>query len=331
MARSRDTSSRPALLAAVAKRGREQIDRIMSERGGHLTLEQLLARNWNFSEYLRADCGYSQKEVAQQAAETTAELTRQHPTWSADQVRATRPFLALTIDVREVAIARRFALDDPAELGRGLAVLGRLRWLEVLLAGGSGADFEPVTEAFAARDGEAARRLAGGEPVVSQPADGEEPEFLDLCTLAVTAVCRADDRALRSALRSMARGKRRPWQQGLRACLAGLAEKRPAEVAAGLGQLLDGMRRLRQKDELEEAVCLTAHGLYRLCEWVSPDLVAGFAVTESLPWDAGFHAWSEAHPDPLAGLDLTGISPALHDAVVRLRPPAWWDVPADAR
>jgi hypothetical protein len=72
---------------------------------------------------------------------------------------------------------------------------------------------------------------------------------------------------------------------------------------------------------LEEAVSLTAHGLYRLCERANPTLVVGFNIAESLPWDAGFHAWTAAHPDPLAGLDLTSVSPALQDVVVNLNSP----------
>jgi hypothetical protein len=323
MAGSRGSSPN-ALLAAVPKRGRDAIARIMAERGGDRTLEQLLERNWNYHDYLRSDLGLTPRDANQQIDEMTAALAREHPAWSPDQVRGTVPFLTLTIDLREVAIARRFTLDDPAELGRGLAVLGRLRWFENLLAGTAGAEFNAVLEAFAVRDLEAATRLVAGEPAVSRPADGEELEFLDLGTLAVAAAVRRDDRALGSVVRRMAGGKLPPWQQGVRACLGGLADRRADAVAAGLNQFLDGMRKLRQKDELEEAVCLTAHGLFRLCEWASPDLVAGFAVTVPIPWDAGFHAWTEAHPDPLAGLDLTGISPALHDAVVRLRPPTWW-------
>jgi hypothetical protein len=47
----------------------------------------------------------------------------------------------------------------------------------------------------------------------------------------------------------------------------------------------------------------------------------GFNIAESLPWDAGFHAWTAGHPDPLAGLDLAGVSPALQDVVVNLNSP----------
>jgi hypothetical protein len=54
--------------------------------------------------------------------------------------------------------------------------------------------------------------------------------------------------------------------------------------------------------------------------------VAAFDVAQLLPWDAGFHAWTEAHPDPLEGTDLSGISPVLRDALIRLKLPDCWRV-----
>jgi hypothetical protein len=52
--------------------------------------------------------------------------------------------------------------------------------------------------------------------------------------------------------------------------------------------------------------------------------VASFDVTQDHPWDAEFHAWTEARPNPLAGIDLRGIAPILHDALILLKPPDWW-------
>ena len=174
------------------------------------------------------------------------------------------------------------------------------------------------------RDLRVAQHLAVGEPSVSQG----DLEFLDLCTLGVAAVYRKDNQAPWSVLRQMASGKPRPWQQGISTCLTGVADRRPEQVAEGLTLLIDGIRSLRQKDELEEAICVPAHGLYRLCEWVSPDLVARFDVKQSFPWDGEFHAWCQGHSDSLTGLDLAGISPVLHEAVVRLQPPTWWESPS---
>jgi hypothetical protein len=318
MAKSQDRSTTKFLLSQVPKRGRAEIARIMAEQDGHLTLEEFLARRWNF------EAMFSAKEVAQRTADTVAQLAREHPTWSTEQIRATLPFLYLTMNLKEMAVARRFTLGDPAELGRGLSVLSRLRWLECLINGYTYVDFNFVVEAFAVRDLAVAEYLAVGQPCVAQGELG----FLDLCTLAVSAIYRKDEHAFRSVIQKMAREKSRPWQQGIHTCLMGMVEQEPEQVARGLMLLLDGMRTLRQKAELEEAICLAAHGLYRLGEWISPALVAGYDAAQACPWDVQFHTWSEEHPDPLAGLDLSNISPVLHEAVVLLQPPAWWTAPS---
>lgn len=315
MGKGKATELNSPLLASVSKRGRGTIARIMEERGGRLTLTELLARNWDYETLFGGI-----QHISRYVKETAAELAlRRH--WPLEQALAAVPFLFLTQDLREAAIARRFTLDEPTELGRGLAVLSRLRWVEGVLKNHSAAKGESVLEALAVRDTEAATRLAAGNPLVSQAAEGEELEFLDLMTLAVLAAHRGDESAVGDVARRMGTSKLRPWQEGIRQCLAGLAIHSPSDVVGGLTGYLDGIRRLRQKDDLEEAVSLTAHGLYRLCERANPTLVAGFNIAESLPWDAGFHTWTTAHPDPLAGLDLAGVSPALQDVVVNLNSP----------
>jgi hypothetical protein len=319
MAKSQNPSSKQSLLAQVPRRGREAIARIMEERGGKATLQQFLAKRWNSEDYFRSE-GLSKREAALRVADDGAEVAQQHPGWSPEKVRAALALSYLTMDLKEVAVARRFTLDDPGELGRGLSVLSRLRWLDGWIGGYTYVDFDGVVEAFAVRDLTAAERLAEGEPAVSQG----PPEFLDLCSRAVAAVCGGETARLRSVTRKMVKDKLRPWQQGVCLCLTGIGDRQPVQVAEGLALLLDGMHKMRQKGELEEAINLPAQGLYRLAEWASPDLVAGFDVRQAFPWDADFHAWCQGHPHPLAGLDLTGVAPALHEAVVLLRPPAEW-------
>ncbi|HEX3149375.1 MAG TPA: hypothetical protein VHR66_14975 [Gemmataceae bacterium] len=291
----------------------------MAERDGKLSLEQFLARRWHFEDYLRSQ-GMSEQNVAQEAAESFAVVAEEHPDWSKDRVRTALALSYLTMDLKEVAIARRFTLADPTELGRGLSVLSRLRWLENLIGGHTHVDFQVLVDAFAVRDLAVAQYLTQGEPAISQG----PPEFLDLCTVAVAAVYRKDFAEVQSVLRKMAKQKLRPWQQGIQQYLTGVADHQPKQVADGLALLLDGMRKMRQKDEFEEAINLPAQGLYRLAEWIGPDLVAEFDVNQPFPWDAEFHAWCQSHPEPLAGVDLTGIELALHQAVVHLQPPAEW-------
>ena len=307
------------MLSQVPKRGQQAIARIMEERDGNLPLEQFLAKRWHFEDYLRSQ-GMSEQNVAQEAAESFAVVAQEHPDWSKDRVRTALALSYLTMDLKEVAIARRFTLADPAELGRGLSVLSRLCWLESLIGGHSHVNFQVLVDAFAVRDLAAVQNLMEGEPAVSQG----PPEFLDRCSIAVAAVYRKDFAEVQSLLSKMAKIKLRPWQQGICTYLTGIADGQPKQVADGLTLLLDGMRKMRQKDELEEAINLPAQGLYRLAEWIAPDLVGEIDVNQSFPWDAEFHAWCQRHPEPLAGVDLTGVAPSLHQAVVLLQPPGEW-------
>ena len=319
MARSQKSSIKQSLLSRIPKPGREAIARIMEERDGKMPLEQFLAKRWNFEEFLRAD-GFSKREVAQRVSNMFSQMAAEYPGWSQKKIRTAISLSYMMMDLKEVAIARRFTLEDPAELARGLGVLGRVRSLNCLIGGHTHFDFEVILEAFAVRDMPAAARLAEGSPAVSQG----KPGFFDLYSIAVAALLQRDFGKVLSITGTMSKEKLRPWQEGTCTCLAGIADRQPRRAAEGLMLLLDGMRNMRQKDELVEAIYLPVHGLYRFAEWISPDLVAQFDVTPPLPWDAELHAWCESHPDPLAGIELSGISPVLHQAVVLLQPPAEW-------
>jgi hypothetical protein len=318
---ARSQSVKQSLLAQVPKRGREAIATIIEERDGKLTLEQFLAKRWDYQQVDRS-FGLSPREVTQRQKESCDQIAAAHPNWSSEQVRSALHFGYLTMDLREVAIARRFTLEDPAELARGLSVLGRLRWIETLIAGQPYADFDALSEAFAARDLAAVQHLAEGD----HGKIGDDEEFLALCPWAVRAAYQKDFTQLRSVIKRMRKRKLHPWQEGACGCLEGIAASDATQFASGLTRYVDATRAMRMKDDLEDAIELRAHGLYRLGEWLSPDLVAAADVAQALPWDAGFHAWCQTHPDPLVGVDLTGISPVLHDAVVRLQLPAGWIV-----
>jgi hypothetical protein len=296
----------------------------MDERDGNLPLQQFLGKRWDH-ESLEKSMGMSAKERAQRQAEGSAELAQAHPNWSDQDIRTALSFAYLTMDLREAAVARRFTLDDPAELANGLAVTSRLRWIEMLIAGEPYVEFDYVLEAFAVHDLPAAHHLAAG----IMPRISGDLGFLDLCPYAVVAAYRKDFAALRKVVQRMRKEKLQPWKEGLCTCLSGLAEQDAAVIAGGLTQYIDATRAMRMKDELADAIELRAHGLYRLCEWISPALVADVDVAQPLPWDAGFHAWCAAHLDPLTGVDLSGVSTVLHQAVVLLQPPAGWTAPSN--
>jgi ribosomal protein L7/L12 len=312
--------AKKSLLSRVPKRGRDEITTIMEERDGDLPLGEFLAKRWDFRQfYLDSDRGRYSEKRQKQLNEYRAQWAQRQPEWTDDMADTAVSLSCLTQGLKDWAVARRFVLEDPADLARGLSVLNRLQWLFWRCDAYATFDFEKHLECFAVRDVLIAQRLADGP---EWPED--EPSDFDVCTDAVVAVVRQDFDRLRSVAAGMARRKGWPWMQGFYTCLTGVAEDNPAMVSEGLSLNLDGLRRMRQKTELQEAINLDAQGLYRLCEWVSPALVEGFDASQPFPWDADFHAWCQEHPDPLEGVDLSGISPIFHEAVVRLSLPAWW-------
>lgn len=66
----------------------------------------------------------------------------------------------------------------------------------------------------------------------------------------------------------------------------------------------------------------------RLCSMPSP--VTEFDLSESAQWDTEFHQWCKQHPDPLAGVDLSGIPLALREMIESRQPPDWLPKPPPA-
>jgi hypothetical protein len=291
----------------------------MEERDGNLPLEEFLAKRWDFEGYFKSSLR-TDEDVAKQVAKKRALFAQWRPELSPDQTDTLLSLGLLTSGLRQAAIARRFILDDPAELARGLAVANRIhktghgQWFSA---------FKELLEVCAVRDVAIAESLVEG----ARAGYTAIPTDWHLCDIAVIAILQKDFETLRLVTPEMPKHKVAPWLQGIYTCLTGVAEQQASEVVRGLELLLTGLHRMRQKDELDDAINMLAQGLHRLCEWVSPDLVAEFDVAQPFPWDADFHAWCQDHPDPLAGVDLSGVSPVLHEAVVLGNPTAWLTPP----
>ena len=319
-----------SLLSLVSKRGRDAIATIMQERGGHLSLEEFLAKRWNLEETWRIQFASAELEkhavelFVKRIADARTRLSQLHPNWSPEQIQTMISLNELSRDLREAAIARRFTLKDPGELGRTLGVLNRLH--KVLCPRETAISrFNEFLEVCAVCDIE----IIEGQVKGIRAGYTAIPDDWHLCDIAVTAILQKDFETLRSITAEMPKrkGKVGKWMECLYRCFIGISEHNPAQIKESLQEYLGVVIRLRDKDELLNAINLEAHGLYRLCEWASPDLVAGFDVTQPFPWDAQFHAWCQDHPNPVEGIDLNHISPMLHDTMVLQNPPDWLTTP----
>jgi predicted DNA-binding WGR domain protein len=293
------------------------------------SIKECLATCWNFKAFYQSGYVYRQtdQEIAQMiASRTTGEWKK----WSADQVNTAFAFLTLaenTID-GETGIVRRIQREDPAELAIAEALSQRLYWISIKLSelatgrmgySWTGYGLSPrhhLLRALAVGDPHWARRLADYDYSGTSEYLGDEDR-------AILAAHRRDPGAIRAHL---PRGRVDKYQQWRWDCLRGIAANDPEQVQAALQKELDRNRSSRAAMEQSGfgIVNLAVHGYYRLCQHVSPELVASFDVHQSFPWDVELHHWVEAHQNPLAGLDLSDISPVLHDALVLLKLPAWW-------
>jgi len=247
--------------------------------------------------------------------------------WTAEQVITA---LAIEAEVgamnQDLGIARRIVHDDPAELALGVSLGARLAWLMRKLDEQKGAGMAE-DDASVGMGALPVMDVALIRMVIDAPILDDEPGRR-LLYQGVAAAFHRDLQALRGVVeRFNKRGVYRDLE-GMRTCLTGVAGEDPERVTVGLTEILENENRNRKKKE-GRIISLDAHQFYRLAEWFSPELVAGFDVTQPLPWDAGFHAYTKAHPDPLEGLDLSDISPLLHDALIHLKLPAWWRVPEE--
>lgn len=302
------------LLSSLPKRTQLEILGALDLPNARLPLEEYFAQQWDLERHYRALGGDDA-----QLARDLSDWSSMHPEWNAEQVRVSWAIARLTL---VDAFARRIEADDPAEFGRWSALGNRVLWYQRMLV--RGADTcDLVWSAFAIRDVAFALRVAQTSPRV------RAQEWSDFFCQAVTALVRKDDAWLRESIVAMQKGKQVLPRRHLESCLKAMVEQNAAQVKESIQALLEVERGSRHKAGYG-VLYLDAHSLYRLAEWVSPDLVQGFDVTQAFPWDAPFHAWSESHSNPLEGIDLSRSAPLLHELLVELRVPNWW-LPASPR
>lgn len=308
------------LLALLPKREQREVKQLTRSDDWQTPIEQLAARSWTLEKY-RSDRGSGAS-----ANPADIELMEHWKTLFPDHAPEQQLALLALHDVVESGLGgvlqsgllRRIVQDDVGALARSVSLQCRTAFLQDLLFPN---DESPwlLWGALAVNDVvlfEQATRRSRRRPAMQW--DDQLCHYV--ATLAV--LDRDDVRLAQSAARMSAR-LARPETQAMDGVFRGIAERQPALVAAGLQQLLD--RERAAKEQLHfGAFCLEVHGLYGLAARVSPDLVSGFDVSQPPPWDRGLHELVVAGDfDPVRGLDLTAVSPLLHQWLVQLDLPPW--------
>jgi hypothetical protein len=300
--------SKKPLLSRLPQNAQRALPEVMN-RCGNRTLKEYIAWEWNFEQQMDPD---RLKRFMTGLQENRGGLTVEQ------RLTGTR-FSHVYSSLAELAVARRFCLEDPNEVLIGLSLAGRIGWMEQGLKGRSFDD--PLLGALAVGDFAVAERYIETLPVWNPDGDAD----FDLRSDGVVAVLRRDYVLLKTALDRDVHRSDIAWYQAMIDFFRGVMENDSGQTTAALQRFFLAMKRLRQKIDILFAICTMTHGFYRLAESVSPELVAGFDVTQEFPWDAEVHACASRGDRPWENLDLSDISPELHRAVTTLNRPIWWN------
>lgn len=245
-------------------------------------------------------------------------ISNDNPEWTAEQVAAagTRHLLSGE-ELLWCGIARRIANDEPAELARSVSLYARLElWSGTRDECDNYLNFShDMLLALSAGDTYAIQKFAA---VVPNFAGNGPWESRALHNGVIAAVTR-DEQQLRKTVDEFNSWKSpKKYLSCLYTALTGLLQRDPLLVNEGISSFLKVSRKLHQDDKILKVISLEAHGIYELCRWYSPDLVAAFDHAQALPWDGQLCEWVASSTDKQPFHDVSSLSPILQKWLVDL-------------
>lgn len=246
-------------------------------------------------------------------------LKRDHPHLSAELLTILAGlYPARVVAIPKGAIARRMELQSATELHIALSLWARMSLVIWLTRPDRSTFLTVLHDAFAAGDEVAIQWALREFP--HDPKTGLE--IADWDYLALRAIATRDDalgqtlidRWTHPAIGSQATR----FQSGLLSIL----QRHPQNVVAHLNQILNDERNADEPTGFG-VMSLPAHALYRAANWIDPELVAEFDVTQSFPWDAEYHAVSTATPNALDGFDFSNTPAVVRDLLLAQNVPDW--------
>lgn len=245
-------------------------------------------------------------------------ISKDNPNWTPEQVAAagTRHLLSGE-ELLWCGIARRIANDEPAELARSVSLYARLElWWGT----------RDECDRYLNFSHEMLRALSAGDTYVIQKFAAVVPNFAEngpgdsraLHNGVIAAVTR-DEQQLRQAVDGFRSWKTpKKYLSCLYTALAGLLQRDPQLVNEGISSFLKVSRKLHQDDKILKVISLEAHGIYELCRWYSPALVAAFDHAQALPWDRQLCEWVASSAGQQPFHDVSSLSPVLQKWLVEL-------------
>lgn len=287
------------------------VRRVLERGGGMLPLHDFIAARWDVRAHMQSSY---KNDTSSRFQERYDGCAKRYPDLSSEEVESLLSLKNVARDLRAYSFTRRAATGEAGELVRGLTVFERLQ--QAL-----GEDrLSNILDACAIGEMDSVTELARQFGSVDKKHFERGGDIHGCC---VISLIRRDMNVLHKIRPELEKKSQSGWAKTLSSVLLGVIDADPQRVASSLTEFLDAARRTKQKDELNDIVNLLAHGLYRLCEWYDPQLVSEFDVESPYPWDAKFHAWCKAHPDSLPDMNLSDVSPLLHEIAVKRRIPEW--------
>jgi hypothetical protein len=299
-------------LSRLGKRGKEIVEHAAGEHRD-LPFEEFVAKRW--AQAITDD------RALPAMPKLTNQLSELFPKLSAEQVVLMLRLKEFGDSLDEVAAARRALRDDPAELVLGLRMTYRTafalrgRW-------NTDCDVDQLLPMCAVGDIEFARRVAKGRRGACH-AIPHPGELINIATVARLNNDRETEEIVVKEIEATSMKYVSPWEQAMLRAFCAAHHRDSVAVAGRISDLLDSIKKLRDKKDIDHIINLWAHGLYRLFENDSPELVASFDATQGFPWDPEVHAWCDEHPAFSEDWDFSAISKELHQIVVLGKVPGW--------
>ncbi len=278
-----------------------------------LEFAEFIAKLWDVELYETIKRGNASKFVEKRRNK----LEEKFPSLTAEQIDTLLSLQQIDRELQHTCITRRVLREDPSEVGHGMSLLHRVR--DAML--GPQRRFDDVGPLCSTHHLDIARKVSSEFLSVMSKKDFKNHDYIDLRQLAFASIMAGESEMLPRLWSEMTKGKKPPWLTAWYVVLKAMSDRDPSAFAEGLQEFLGRFRRLNQ--DHDAVINFDAHGLYRLAESLDPKLVAQFDTQQSYPWDPEFHAWCDANPDPLLGLDLSEISTNLHQVVIERNPPIW--------
>lgn len=296
----------------------------MTAHGQAPLLEQVSAEILDEVEFFMRDYGadvslpaYISAQQAKYFPSLLANIRTSEPDWTDEQVVAdgTRHLLSGE-QLLWSAIARRIVSDEPGELAKSVSLYARLElWWGTRDERGNYLNFSH----------EMLRALSAGDTFVIQKFAAVVPNFADsgpwdarVLHNGVIAAIHRNEEQLAVAVDEFARWKTpKKYLACFYTALTGLLQRNPSLVLEGITSFLKASRRLHQDDRILRVISLEAHGIYELCRWYAPELVA-FRPPQGLPWDQQLCEWVASSSAEHPFYNVSALSPGLQKWLEKL-------------